>query len=130
MRLALPELVVGLIENASPQRQKSIQAGRRSSAWKTRLRRVATTVLTSRFSDPTAHMHPLCSKSRITHALGVGGKVGTSFLRHSTALPRLGSNGGQGSDGCDQFFNFAMHKQIACLFGPTCCSFCLRSIDR
>jgi hypothetical protein len=48
-----------------------------------RLRRVATTVLTSRFSDATADMHPLCSKRRIPHALGIGGKVVNRFFWHT-----------------------------------------------
>src|SRR2546421_1441446 len=127
-RLALPEIVVGLVENASAQRQKSIQAIR-GPAHAGALEASSHNRLTSRFSDPTADMHPLCSKRRITHPLGVGGKVVTSFFRHTAALPRLGSKRGQGSDGGEQFFNVAMHKQIACLFGPNGCGFCLRSID-
>src|SRR2546423_10542112 len=96
-RWALPEIVVGLVENGSAQRQKSIQA-LRGPTHAGALEASSHHRLTSRFSDPTADMHPLCSKSRITHPLGVGGKVVNSSLRHTAALPRLGSNGRQSSD--------------------------------
>src|SRR5207244_2112331 len=95
--------------------------------WKTRLRRVDTTVLTSGFSDPTANVHPLCAERRITHPLGIGSKIVNRFFRHTATLSRVGSNGRQGSDGGDQFFNVAVYKQVAGVFGPNSCSFGLGS---
>src|SRR6266566_1953686 len=126
--LAFPELVVGLVENASPQRQKSIQA-LRGPAHARALEASGHDGFTSRFSDATAHMHSLGAKSGITHALGIASKVIHGFFRHTATLAWLWGKRGQGSHGSDQLLNLAMHQQLARLFCPDRGCLRLRSID-
>src|SRR5438876_556669 len=127
--LAFPELVVGLVENASPQRQKSIQA-LRGPAHARALEASSHDSFTSSFSDATAHMHSLRAKSGIPHALGIAGKVIHGFFWQTATLAWLWGKRGQGSNGSDQLLNLAMHKQLARLFCPDRCGLRLRSRDR
>jgi hypothetical protein len=75
-------------------------------------------------------MHPLCSKRRIPHPLGIGGKVANSLFWDTLALAWGWSNGGQSSNSRDQCFNVAVDEQITGVFGPNLCGLGLRSIDR
>src|SRR5438270_3100422 len=127
--LTFPELVVGLVENASPQRQKSIQA-LRGPAHARALEASSHDRFTSSFSDATAHMHSLRAKSGIPHALSIVGKVIHGFFRQTATLAWLWGKRRQGSNGSDQLLNLAMHKQLARLFCPHRCGRRLRSIDR